>query len=285
MTGVGVQPVAASSPAYGRWLEPGSFHQHIGRRGRDHRIPPAHHPGKAERLHMIGHNQVFWIEDALHAIQGLQPFALAGPSHHDAAFNLVQVKGMRWLPHRQPGEVRRIYGVGNLFLFEQAEVRRNLGAWEPVTRFADGDATQHAGREPPALVLRLDRDGKILRGRPGLWKVIGEIWQRQSVDCSRLTGHAMVVHRVHAVGCYVHLEERAVSLAEIVDPFDRNAAQSQVLGELSVINGKSGKVCTKPFCKYLHFLFSLSASQQRFALRQVSKSARIRGKHSNQSID
>ncbi len=49
--------------------------------------------------------------------------------------------------------------------------------------------------------------------------------QRQPINRRRLARHAVVVHRVHAVGGDVHLVERAVALAEIEDALYGNAAQ------------------------------------------------------------
>jgi len=46
---------------------------------------------------VIGHDQVVWIERALHAIQRLQPLAFARAPHHNAALDLVQIEGVRRL--------------------------------------------------------------------------------------------------------------------------------------------------------------------------------------------
>ena len=72
--------------------------------------------------------------------------------------------------------------------------------------------------------------------------------QRQVVDGRRLARDAVVVHRIHAIGGDVHLEEVPVAGTKIVHAFDRDAAQGQVFGELAVVDGnvagrRSGASC------------------------------------------
>ena len=95
-------------------------------------------------------------------------------------------------------------------------------------------------------------DGKRLGRRARLGKREIERLQRNAIDRRRLARDAVVVHRVDAVGGDVHLVERAVAGAEIVDAFDGDAAQGQVFGELRVVDGKLGQITAKPFGKNLH---------------------------------
>ena len=121
MAGVGVQAVAARGAAHGHGLEPCGFDEHVGRGGRDHRVPAAHDAGEAERLGVIGDDQVFGIERALDAVEGLELFAFAGAADDDAAFNLVEVEGVRGLAHGEPCKVGGVDGVGDFLLLEKAK--------------------------------------------------------------------------------------------------------------------------------------------------------------------
>ena len=109
---------------------------------------------------MIGNDQVFGIKRTLDAVEGLQLFALSRTPHNDAAFNLVEIEDMRGLAHRQPGKIRGIDRVGNLFLLEQAEIGSDLCAREPIFRVANRDAAQHTRREAAASLFGFDLDGK-----------------------------------------------------------------------------------------------------------------------------
>jgi hypothetical protein len=99
---------------------------------------------------------------------------------------------------------------------------------KPIPRGADGDAAQHPRRKPPASVLGLNAHGKGLGRRLGLGQFEIQQWQRQAVDRRRLPRHAVVVHRIHAVGRNIHLIERAIPVAKRIDAIDGNAAQGEV---------------------------------------------------------
>ncbi len=86
----------------------------------------------------------------------------------------------------------------------------------------------------PQRIFRFDADREWLSpraARSGSAKSSGV--QVQAVDGGRFARHAVVVHGVDAVGGDVHLVERAVAGAEIVDAFDGDAAQREVFGELA----------------------------------------------------
>ncbi len=134
MAGVGVQAVAARGAANGHGLEPCGFDEDVLCVGRDHGVPAAHDAGEAERLDVVGDDEVFGIERALDAVEGLELFAFAGAANDDAAFDLVEVEGVGGLAHGEPGEVGGVDGVGDLLLLEQAEVRGDFSAGEPVAR-------------------------------------------------------------------------------------------------------------------------------------------------------
>ncbi len=89
--------------------------------------------------------------------------------------------------------------------------------------------------------LRIDR-----RNRISQWR------ERQVVDGRGLAGDAVVVHRIDAVGGDVHLEEVAIAGAEVVDALDGDAAQGEVVGELSVGDGEGGKIVAEPVGENFH---------------------------------
>ena len=122
MAGVGMQAVTPRGLPHRHGIEPRRLDEHIFRLGRNHRVPAAHHSGQAQSLVVIGDDQIVGVEHALHAIQRLQPFALARPAHNDAALELVEIEGVRGLAHRQPCKVCGIDGVGDFLLLQKREV-------------------------------------------------------------------------------------------------------------------------------------------------------------------
>ena len=181
------------------------------------------------------------------------PFARA--PHHDAALDLVQVEDVRRLPHRQPRKVRRIHGIRDLFLLQQRKISRHLRARKPVPRLADRHLAQHPRRKPPAGILSLNPHRIRPGRRPAFRQFIRKLRQRQPINRRRLARHAVVVHRIHAVGGNVHLVKRAVALAEIVDALDGNPAQRQIFSQPRIIHRQSRQICSKPFRQYLHLEF------------------------------
>ena len=213
MTRIRVQPVPPRRPPHRHRFKPRRLHQHVRRRRRNHRVPAAHHPSQTQWLRMIGHNQVFRIERPLHAVQRLQPLALARPPHHDAPLDLVQVEDVRRLPHRQPGKVRSVDSIRDLFLFQQPKVGSHLSARKPVPRVAYSNAAQHPRRKSSARVLGLDPHRKGPRGSPRLRQREIKPRQPKPIDRRRLPRHPVVVHRIHTVGRNVRLVERPVPAA------------------------------------------------------------------------
>ena len=61
-----------------------------------------------------------------------------------------------------------------------------------------------------------------------------------AVDGRGFARDPVVIHGIHAIGGDVHLVQRAVARAEIVDAVDGDAAQRQVFGELCVGDRKLG---------------------------------------------
>ena len=159
MAGVGVEAVAARGAADGDRVKPGGFDEDVLRVGGDHRVPAAHDSGEAEGLCFVGNDEVFGIEGALDAVEGLELFAFLGAAHDDAALDLVEVEGVRGLAHGEPGVVGGIDGVGDLLLLEQVEVGGNLAPGNQ-SRIGDGDATQDAAGEAAAGVRGFDAHGK-----------------------------------------------------------------------------------------------------------------------------
>ncbi len=160
---------------------------------------------------------------------------------------------MRRLAHRQPGKVGRIHGVRDLLLFEQTEVRGHLRARKPVPRFADRDAAQHPRRKPPAARPRPRSapERRLAAGR-GFGSANSSAGSVQPVDRRRLARHAVVVHRVHAVGGDVHLVERAVPVAERKMPSTAIPRRVRSSASCASSTGSPGKYARKPFRQYLH---------------------------------
>ena len=152
--------MATCGAANGHGLEPRGFHHHVCGLRRNHRVPAAHHAGEAQRFGVIRHNQVFGVKHALHAVQRFQPLAFACAANNDAAFDFVQIEGVRRLAHRQPCKVCSVHGVRDALLFEQSKVCGDLRTFEPIARVADGDAAQDARCEAAALILSLNGDRK-----------------------------------------------------------------------------------------------------------------------------
>ena len=113
-------------------------------------------PARPRGFDVVGDDKVFGIEDAVDAVEGLELFTLARAAHDDAAFDLVEVEGVRGLAHGEPCEVGRIDCVGDLLLLEEAEVGADFGAGEPVARFGDGDAAEDARGEAAAGIFGFD---------------------------------------------------------------------------------------------------------------------------------
>ena len=199
-------------------------------------------PARPRGFGVVGDDEVFGIEDALDAVEGLELFAFAGAADDDAAFDLVEVEGVGGLAHGEPGEVGGVDGVGDFLLLEQGEVGGDFGAGEPVARFADGDAAQNAGGEAAAGVFGFDA-ARRRAWRPACasGRANSSGWQREAVDGRGLARDAVVVHGIDAVGGDVHLVERAVACAEIVDAFDGDAAQGEVFSELGVVDREFGQ--------------------------------------------
>ena len=115
----------------------------------------------------------------------------------------------------------------------------------------DGDVAENLGGEAAAEVLGFDGDGEGLRleasCRPGQNAGILRFAQNDDflfitnfvsiergegevVDGGGFAGDAVVVHGVDTVGGDVHFEEVAVVGAEVVDAFDGDAAEGEVVG-------------------------------------------------------
>jgi hypothetical protein len=129
-----VQAMTPRRPADGDRVKPRGFDEDVSGLGRDHRIPAAHDAGQAERLGVVGDDQIVGVEGALYAVQSLELFAFAGAADDDAALDLVQIKCVSRLTHGQPGKVRGVDGVENLLLFEEREIAGDLGRQAPVNR-------------------------------------------------------------------------------------------------------------------------------------------------------
>ena len=65
MAGVGVQPVTPRGLPHCHGIEPRRLDEYILRFRRDHRVPAAHHAGQAQRLLVIGDDQIVRIEQCV----------------------------------------------------------------------------------------------------------------------------------------------------------------------------------------------------------------------------
>ena len=145
-------------------------------------------------------------------------------------------------PMASHDEVGSVDGVGDLFLFKQAEVCRHFGSGEPVARspMVMSRRTRAVKRPHASSASIFTENGfgpcAVLSGKRHIKRP-----ECYAVNGRRFAGNAVVVHGIDAVGGDVHLEERAVALAEIEDAFDGDAAQRQIFGELSVVMESSGR--------------------------------------------
>src|SRR5262249_26793079 len=101
-------------------------------------------------------------------------------------------------------------------------------------RWLDADASQHARGEAAAEVGLLDPDAVGLRILMSFRKFRLDRLQIYVVDRRRLARHAVVVHRVHAVGGDVHLEGGV--RAGALDRLDSDAGVRQILRKLAVVD-------------------------------------------------
>ena len=209
-------------------------------------------PARPRGFGVIGDDEVFWIERSFYSVEGLEFFSFAGATHHDAAFDFVEVEGVGRLAHGEPCEVCGVDGVGDFLLLEEFEVGVDLGAGKPVARVGDGDAAENAGGEAAAGIFGVDADGEDLLGRCMCGKGHLEGLQFDAVNGGGFARDAVVVHGIDAVGGDVHLEERTVAVAERINALDRDAAESQVFGKLGVGDGEFGQIGTEPPGENLH---------------------------------
>ena len=118
---------------------------------------------------------------------------------------------------------------------------------------------QYPRRKSATEVFRLDAYRKS-RPRLGHRQRYIEWRKRQAIDRRRLPRHAVVVHRIDAVGGDVHFVERAADRRRNVeDTFDGDPAQGQVVGKGAVIGGEAGEVGAEPGSENIH---GESASQR-----------------------
>jgi len=177
-----------------------------------------------------------------------------GEADDDAAFDLVEVKGVGGMAHAEEDEVGGIDGVGDLFLVEEGEV---FGDCAGAGR--DGDVADDLGGEAAAEAFgfggNADGEGLVDERADGEFGVEGS--EGQVVDGGGFAGDTVVVHGVDAVGGDVHLKEVAVGLsigggAEIVNAFYRDAAEGEVFGELVIIDRNVGNVGAEPRSDDVH---------------------------------
>ena len=76
-----------------------------------HDVPPA--------------DQIVRFERAFGAVEQPKLLALARKPHNDSAVDLIQIEGMRRMPHADKREVRSIDSIQDLLLVEQMKVVRN----------------------------------------------------------------------------------------------------------------------------------------------------------------
>ena len=248
MRRIRVDPVATAHPSHRRRIEPRGLDQDVLRLRRDHRLPAAHHAGQTKRLALIGHNHVLGIERPLHAVERLQLLSGTRPPHHDRAFHPIQIEGVGGMPHAQQHVVAGVDSIQDLLLPQRGEPLGDQSLRRPdvhIAQDARSETATRLGRVNPHRMpfaphrmpraRRRRRQGRIERRK------------RQSIDRRRLPRHLIVIHRVHAIGRDVHLEQRPTRRKNhIEDTFDSNAAKRQIIGKHAVIRGQIGKVGAKP---------------------------------------
>ena len=243
-----MEAVAAGAAADAGGVEPGGLDEDVaGGRG-DHGVPAAHDAGEGEGFELVGDDEVVGGEGAGGSVEELEGFAGVGVADDDAAFDLVEVEGVGGMAHADEDEVGGVDGVRDLLLAEEGEV---FG--DATGGGADLHVAEDAGGEAAAEGLGggVDTDGKG-GGGLGLGQGGVERGEGQVVDGRGLAGDAVMVHGVDAVGGDVHLEQMA--LGEGVDAFDGDAAEGEVLGELTVVDGRGegGEKAAEPVREDLH---------------------------------
>ena len=149
---IGVQAVALARAPHGERIEPCRFDQHVPGFRCDHRLPTAHDASERERLLLVGHDQVFRIEQTLDAIERLQLFALAGAAQDDSAFELVSIESMGGMSHGHGDIVGGVDRVRDELLLKQVKtLPQDAGGG------LDANIAERARREASAKLRRLDR--------------------------------------------------------------------------------------------------------------------------------
>ncbi len=128
------------------------------------------------------------------------PFA--GATHDDAAFDLVEIEGVRGLAHGEPREVGGVDGVVDEFFIQDGKVPRDSGKGQ-VKRVMDGDVPQDTRSETTAGVFGFDPHAESFAWPRFRQREI-QLGQGQAVNCRRLTSNAVMVHGVDAIGGNVH---------------------------------------------------------------------------------
>src|SRR5262249_20638317 len=150
----------------------------------------------------IGDDEVVGLESTLGAIEEPKLFAFASEADDDAPLDLVEVEGVRGMPHTHEDKVRGIDRVRDLLLAEEIEI-----FCDAAVGGHDGDVAEDLGGEASAEALRIggngDREGLVDESSYGEFGV--QRREREVVDGGGFTGDAIVIHGVDAVGRNVHL--------------------------------------------------------------------------------
>ena len=158
---VGVQPMPPRTLAHGQRIPPRRLDQNIPRLLGDHRVVPAHHSGKRDRLLRISHNQIFRSKRALHAIERLQLLTIFSFSNDElSALKQIHVKHVRRLADLPQHVVCGVNGVADRALIEQRQAMCNLRG-----RRFDSSSVNNPSRESRAKLRLLDlyRKRRIVR--------------------------------------------------------------------------------------------------------------------------
>ena len=227
MRGLGVHSQGLARSADRERVPPGGFEGDRTGLVRDLAGGTAHDSGQGQRSLRPRHDPDAAGQDAPHAVQRGQAITLARPAHDELALRHAgEVEGMGRMSHLHHHVVREVDHVVD---------RAHADGFQPVAdpgRRRPEPHVQDARAESRAEVGGLDGHVESLgRGRPRLRE--GEVGRPQgyAVENRYLSGHAVDVHAVHAVGGDVEVEHGFGAPA--LQALEGEADEGEVLSELA----------------------------------------------------
>ena len=209
-------------------VEPSGFDENVFRLFRDHGVKAAHDSRQGHRLFGVSDDQVFRMQLALDAVECLEHFSGTSAAHDDSStFEQIEIEGVGGMPYLVQGVVAGVNGVADAARAQQLQPFLNFLRRRGDLYPAD-DACRVAGAS--RLIFDLDLEiGFALRRR----QLRLDRLQLKVVDGRALTGHAVVVHGVHAVGGKVHFKDSVRAFA--VERFHGNSGVRQFVSQSAVV--------------------------------------------------